>query len=140
MRNDFFPPRDPPLPLDFFTQAQATSKTPFNPGPIDFMVGKYTAGLTHRPTAKQLRDWMNNEAPVPAPYNAVIQDVVGKMTGRDLMVFRQNCGASMRGFAHLIHETRAYSDIIVHYIDSWSDIGDQRPRRDRGYGGSRIGL
>ena len=140
MSNDFFPPRNPPLPLSCFTSEAARSTAPFNHRPIDFMIGKYAAGLLNRPTAEQLRNWMNNETPVPGKYHAVLRDVMAKMTGRDLMIFRQNCGSSIRGFAHLIHETRAYSDIVVHYIDSWSDIGDNRPRWDRGYAGSRIGL
>ncbi len=140
MNAGFFPPRDPPLPLDCFTSETARDIAPFNPAPISFMIDKYAAGLANRPTAEQLRDWMNNETPVAHKYHETVQDIAAKMTGRDLMVFRQNCGASIRGFAHLIHETGAYSDIVVHYIDSWSDIGDPRPRWDRGYAGSRIGM
>ena len=117
-------------------------KAPFNPWRIDPLFNKHAAGLlpSHRPTAEQCRDWMNKEAPIPEKYHPALQDIMAKMTGRDLMVFRQNCGASMRGFAHLVHESQAFSDIVVHYIDSWSDIGDTRERWDEGYGGARIGV
>ena len=99
------------------------------------MIGKYAAGLQPRPTPAQLRDWMNDEAPIPAEYHTSIADTIAKMDGGDYMVFRQNCGGSIRGIVHLVHETGAFSDRFVHYLDQYSDIGDQRPRWDGGYAG-----
>lgn len=135
MRRDPFPPRDPPQPLSNFTSEVVVKRTPFNPQRIEWMIGKYAAGLRTRPTPAQLRDWMNNEAPVPAEYHMAIADTFAKMVGIDYMVFRQNCGASIRGIVHLVHETGAFSDRFVHYLDQYSDIGDQRPRWDCGYAG-----
>ena len=131
----YFPPRDPPLPLAQFTTAVATEKVPFRPAPIRRMIGKYAAGLKARPSAEQLRDWMNNESPIPAEYHPAIRDTIAKMDGWDYMTFRQNSGSSIRGLVHLIHETQSFSDRIVHYVDTFSDVGDLRPRWDRGYAG-----
>ena len=99
------------------------------------MIGKHAAGLRPRPTAAQLRDWMNDEAPVPAEYHMAISDTFAKMVGIDYMVFRQNSGSSIRGFVHLVHETRSFTDRLVHYLDQYSDIGDQRPRWGGDYAG-----
>ncbi|MYD42607.1 MAG: hypothetical protein F4W90_01790 [Gammaproteobacteria bacterium] len=70
---------------------------------------------------------------MPEQYHAAIYDTIAKMDGEDYMVFRQNCGASIRGIVHLVHQTGAFSDRFVHYLDKFSDIGDQRERWDRGY-------
>lgn len=56
------------------------------------------------------------------------------------MDFVRNNGASVRGFAHLLHETHAFTNRVVHYVDNFSDIGDPRPRRDGGYAGIQYGL
>ena len=77
-----------------------------------------------RPSAQQLRDWMNEECEIPAEYHPAIRDANAKMDGWDYMMFRQNSGSSIRGLAHLLHASGAFSD-----------MGDPRPRWDRGYAG-----
>ena len=131
----YFPPRDPPLPLDQFTSRQARHRSEFNPSVIQRMVDKYAAGLQPRPTAEQLRNWMNQESEISEDYHPAIRDTIAKMDGWDYMMFRQHCGASIRGMVHLLHATAAFSDRMVHYVDKFSDIGDQRPRWDCGYAG-----
>lgn len=83
---------------------------------------------------------MNTESTIPAEYHAAIYDTIVKMRGRHMLRFSQNNGASIRGFAHLVHETGAFSDRVVHYIDNFSDIGDTRPRWDGGYAGIEYGF
>lgn len=140
MNNGYFPPGDPPLTLDKSTNPAATWIEKFNPGAINSIINKHVAELHGRPTAKQLRDWMNNTTPIPPEHHAAIYDTILKMDGMDMMRFRQNNGSSIRGFAHLVHETEAYSDRVVHYIDAFSDIGDPRERWDSGYAGIAYGL
>ena len=135
MKRSPFPPRDPPQPLANFSSAVVLQQAPFNPIPISWMIEKYAAGLSSRPTPEQLRDWMNTEAPVPLKYHAAIADTIAKMDGGDYMKFRQNCGASIRGIVHLVHETKSFSDRFVHYLDNFSDVGDVRPRWDDDYAG-----
>lgn len=132
-----FPPREPPLPLSRFTKPLSTTRAPFNPGIVNSLIRKHAAGLRIKPTAEQLRHWMNSESDIPAEYHEAICDTMAKMYGYQLLRFSQNNGASIRGFAHLIHQTGAYTDRIVHYIDNFSDIGDPRPRWDGGYAGSQ---
>ena len=138
--SEYLPPRNPPLPLRCFEMERARDIAPFNPGPVDFLFRTHAAGLVHRPTAAQLRDWMNAEAPIPVNYHEAIRDTIAKMSGLDLMTFRQNNGSSIRGFAHLLHETHAFIDRAVHYVDQYSDIGDRRNRWDAGYAGSAPGI
>ena len=135
-----FPPRDPPLPLKYFTKPLATTKSPLNPGVVNSIVRKHAAGLRPRPTAEQLCHWMNTESAVPVEYHHAIYDTMAKMRGHQMLRFSQNNGASIRGFAHLIHQTGAYTDRVVHYIDNFSDIGDTRPRWDGGYAGIQYGF
>lgn len=133
MNPNCFPPKDPPLPLKYFTNKAATWIEDFNPGPVNRIFRKHAAGLMAKPTAEQLRDWMNEESEVPEKYHPAIMDTIAKMRGEEMMTFRENNGSSIRGFAHLVHATQAYTDRVVHYIDQWSDIGDPRPRWDGGY-------
>ena len=140
MSKERFPPRSPPLSLDHFDHDAAREIVPFNPGPVDMLIRKYAAGLQPRPDAAQLRDWMNNEAPIPAIYHPAIRDTVAKMTGRDCMVFSQNNGSSLRGFAYLLHATHAFSHRAVHYVDQWSDVGDRRQRWGDKYGSVTPGM
>ena len=139
MKSTFFPPRDAPLPLSLFSSSNAKTMTKFNPIPIDSLFKKYAAGLRTKPSAEQLRTWMNNEVSIPPEYHTAIRDVMANMTGEDCMRFRQNSGSSIRGMVHLIHETGSFTDRVVHYVDQYSDIGDQRERWDKGYAGIEIG-
>ena len=140
MTQAFFPPRDPPLALKYFTNRIATTKSPFNPGVVNSIIRKHAAGLRTKPTAEQLRHWMNTESAIPAEYHEAIRDTIAKMRGHHMMRFSQNNGASIRGFAHLIHQTAAFTDRVVHYVDNFSDIGDPRPRWDGGYAGITYGM
>ena len=140
MTRSLFPPRDPPLPLEYFTNSVATAKSPLNPGVVNSIFRKHAAGLRTRPTAEQLCHWMNTESTIPVEYHEAIRDTIAKMRGHHMMRFSQNNGASIRGFAHLIHETGAFTDRVVHYVDNFSDIGDPRPRWDGGYAGITYGM
>ena len=140
MTRSLFPPRDPPLPLGYFTNPVATAKSSLNPGVVNSIFRKHAAGLRTRPTAEQLCHWMNTESAIPVEYHEAIRDTIAKMRGHHMMRFSQNNGASIRGFAHLIHETGAFTDRVVHYVDNFSDIGDPRPRWDGGYAGITYGM
>ena len=133
MTISFIPPPDPPLSIKYFTDIRCRRKTKFDPGPINFMIRKHAAGIPDKPTAEQLRDWMNDESPIPDKYQYALHDTIAKMRGHHMIEFRQNCGSSIRGFVHLIHQVGATNDKVSHYVDHWSDIGDPRPRWDRGY-------
>ena len=134
MKREIFPPHRPPRPLAEFTSPHARKRAPFDPAAVRALIDKHAAGIRPRPTPEQLRDWMNAESPVPEIYSAAIADMIAKMTGIEYMRFRRSCGASVRGLAHLAHETGVLSDRFAHYLDRWSDGGDRRERFDRGYG------
>ena len=125
----------PPQPLENFTNESALSRSEFNPGIVNAWMKKHAAGLLPecRPTAEQLRDWMNNESPVPEQYHMAVYDFIGKLDGSMLMDFTHNNGASIRGFAHLIHQVGSRADKAVHWVDRYSDIGDQRAVYLKGY-------
>ena len=112
--------------------------TPFNPGPVDRLPRTHAAGLAHRPTAAQLEDCMNAEAPIPGNHHEAIRDTITNMSGLDPMTFRQNNGSSIRGLAHLLHDTRAFIDRAAHCVDHSSDIGDRRNRWYAGFAGSAL--
>lgn len=114
----------------------ARQTAPFNPHIINHMFAERAAGVRHRPTAHQLRDWMTSESEVPDKYHTAIVDTFARMTGLDLMRFRQNNSSSIRGIAHLLHATGAFSHRAVHFVDARSDIGDQSPWWGKGYAGS----
>ena len=116
----------------------ARERHALDPGPIQLLINKHAAGVQPRPSASQLTSWMNNESAVPEQYHVAIRDTVAKMSGHDCMIFVQNAGSSIRGFAHLLHATGAFTDRVVHYVDQFSDIGDNRPRWDNGYAFSRM--
>ena len=139
MKHTFFPPREAPLPLTLFVSLNAVKRSEFNPGPIDSLFRKYAAGLRTKPGAEQLRWWMNEEINIPPEYHPAIRDVIANMSGEDCMVFRQNSGSSIRGMAYLIHSTGSFTDRVVHYVDQYSDIGDERERWDQGYAGIELG-
>ena len=128
-------PNDPPRPMDEFTLDVSNKKNDFKPGLINLFIKKHAAGLRYKPTAEQLRDWMNEETEIPSQYHEAIRDTIYKMNGVSIIQFRMSCGSSVRGMAHLVHQTKAYSDIFVHYVDSYSDNGDQREWFGRGYAG-----
>ena len=124
-----------PQPIENFTNTRALKKSEFNPDRFQFWIDKHAAGIKHefRPTPKQLRDWMNNEIPVPHQYHMAIYDFIGKLDGSTLMMFTHNNGASIRGLVHLMHEVRSTADSAVHWVDRYSDIGDQREVYLKGY-------
>ena len=125
----------PPLPIDKFTNENALRKAVFKPCVVDSLMNKHAAGIRRefRPSAGQLRDWMNNESDVPEKYHMAIYDFVGKLNGRMLLQFTHNNGSSIRGFVHLIHQVHSCADRAVHFVDRYSDIGDQREVFGRGY-------
>ena len=136
MTHCYFPPNDvPPLPMDYFTSPLATQARDFEPRRIEQMVNKYAAGVGNRPTAEQLRNWMNEESDIPEEHWPAIVDTIKEMDGSDYLEFWLSCGASLRGMAHLCHQTKAFSDRFVHFLDQFSDIGDRRERWDGGYAG-----
>ena len=96
---------------------------------------KHAAGIRreYRPTAEQLLCWMNDESEVPHEYRMAIYDFIGKLDGRMLLQFTHNNGSSIRGFVHLIHQAHSCADRAVHFVDRYSDIGDQREFIGRGY-------
>lgn len=140
MAISFIPPPHPPLPITYFTDIRSTRIARFHPDIINSMIRKHAAGIPDKPTAEQVRDWMNNEEPVPARYHEALYDTIAKMRGHHMIRFRQNCGSSVRGFVHLIHAVGATNDRVSHYLDNWSDIGDARPRWDGGYAGIQYGF
>ena len=140
MNTKRFPPRRPPVSLDHFNHEAARKIMPFNPNVVNMLMNKYAAGLRPRPDAEQLRDWMNREAPIPEKYHPALRDTIAKMTGRDCMLFSQNNGSSLRGFAYLLYATNAFSHRAVHYVDQWSDIGDRSPRWGGRYGAVTVGM
>lgn len=140
MTRRIFPPREAPLALKYFTKPLSTTRSRFNPDVVNGIVRKHAAGLRTKPSAEQLRNWMNTESTIPVQYHEAIRDTIAKMRGHHMLRFTQNNGASIRGFAHLIHETKAYTDRVVHYVDNFSDIGDPRPRWDGGYAGIQYGF
>lgn len=110
-------------------------KEPFRPNVIDALMRTYAAGLKREfhPSARQLRDWMNDESQIPDKYHMALYDFIGKLNGRDLMRFTHNNGASIRGFVHLIHQVESRADHAVHFVDRYSDTGDQRKVFGKGY-------
>ena len=125
----------PPLPIDKFTNENVLRKAEFTPRVVDSLMNKHAAGIRRefRPSATQLRDWMNEESEVPSKYHMAIYDFVGKLNGRMLLQFTHNNGSSIRGFVHLIHQVHSCADHAVHFVDRYSDIGDQREVFSRGY-------
>lgn len=98
------------------------------------MFGHRTGGVGYVPTPEQMRDWMNEESPVPAEHHPAIRQTLGQLSGLEMVAFVANCGSSVRGMVHLVHECKAYNDRLSHFLDQHSDIGDPRPRWDKGYG------
>lgn len=118
-----------------FTNDRALMKVQFNADIVDALMDKHAAGIRreYRPTAVQLRRWMNEESKVPDKYHMAIYDFIGKLDGRMLLKFTHNNGSSIRGFVHLIHQVHSCADRAVHFVDRCSDIGDQREFFGRGY-------
>lgn len=125
----------PPQPIANFNSECALTKAKFNADIIDSLLNKHAAGIRHvrRPTAAQLRHWMNSESKVPNQYHMAIYDLIGKLNGRMLLQFVHNNGSSIRGFVHLIHQVGSCADRAVHFVDRYSDYGDQREVFGRGY-------
>lgn len=125
----------PPQPLSNFTNERALSKATFDRDIVDALMNKHAAGIRrdHRPTSQQLRSWMNDESKVPRKYHMAIYDFIGKLDGRMLLRFTHNNGSSIRGFVHLIHQANSCAERAVHFVDRYSDIGDQREFLGRGY-------
>lgn len=128
-------PIDSPRPVDEFTLEVSNKKNDFKPGLINLFIKTHAAGLRHKLTAEQFHDWMNEESEIPSQNHEAIRDAIYKMNGISIIQFRKGCGSSVRGLAHLAHQTKAYSDIFVHYVDSYFDNEDQPERFGRGYVG-----
>ena len=94
-------------------------KVQFNADIVDALMDKHAAGIKreYRPTAAQLRSWMNEECEVPDKYHMAIYDFIGKLDGRMLLKFTHNNGSSIRGFVHLIHQVHSCADRAVHFVD-----------------------
>ena len=105
--------------LDGFTSPITNSRSEFNPSIIDLLIDKHAAGISNRPKADQIRDWMNARSEVPEEYHEAIRSTIIKLDGYQLILFRRNCGSSVNGLAHLALSTGVDSYRFTCYMSGF---------------------